>query len=95
MILLITVEETFRCTASSNAQQQHLQMLLTDDDAVHRNVSSTVINKIKITPFSVSTANSINNEGDISKVVRLTQKALTSLTVFETKNEMHMHIRLA
>ena len=29
--------------------------------------------KIKIIPSSVSTANSINDEGDISKVVRLAQ----------------------
>ena len=40
------------------------------------NVSSTVINKIKITPSSVSTANSINYEGEINKVIRLTRYRL-------------------
>ena len=41
------------------------------DDAVHRNISIRYY-KIKNHPSSVSTANSINDEGDISKVVRLT-----------------------
>ena len=58
LILLITVEETFRCTASSSIKSIWWCCCCVFDDAVHRNVSSTVTNKIKITPSSVSIANS-------------------------------------
>ena len=47
---------------------------LLTDDAVHRNVSICYCTEDQNHPSSVSTANSINDEGDISKVVQLTRQ---------------------
>ena len=50
--LIITIEKTFRCTASSSVKSHHaVKSLLTDDDAVHRNVFSTVIIRSKSFPL--------------------------------------------
>ena len=50
------------------------KLLVTVDDAVHRNV----FQPFKIIPSSVFTANSIYNEAHIKKVMRLSQTITTS-----------------